>query len=209
MSLLNNKIATFSFLVGLVTFTLTPNTMGEVRLEGEVLRAYPDYFLLTHEEGLTLIEMDDIDSYAESINLIPGDKVVVKGGRDSSSLNQESVEAQSVLVKELNTLYLLDPFDEEGAADFFPSIKEADSNASFNLEAKGIVTNVKGSLVTLKTPEGESFKVNLASLGCCKTNNKEMVKVKTGDEISVAGRLKNNLFGSDVIEASNLLIYKY
>jgi hypothetical protein len=210
MSNTKRKFIIFSFLVGIVAYTLTPDTLGDVRVEGEVLRAYPDYFLLTNEEGLTLVEMDDVEAYSETINLIAGDRVVVKGELDRNLDNDESLAAKSVLVKNLNVLYHLDPSDEEGVADFYSDFENDPTTDNLStFDAEGVVKSIKGDLLVLKTSNRESVSVNLSTLICCQPNEVEMVELAVGDRIGVAGRLKKRMFEPDILMASNLLIYKY
>src|SRR5690606_19023283 len=105
----------------------------------------PSDFLLDYGTGLVTVEVDDWDFFDEGSALVPGDQVTVTGTVDDNLFAGNTIEASSVYVASLGTVYFARSADEEGtwaAPQYF-----GDTVAAFNYT--GWVTGVSDEGFTL------------------------------------------------------------
>src|SRR5690606_15341284 len=83
-------------------------------LSGSVVSTAPESFMLDYGSKTIRVEMDDYDWYLEN-PILEGDQVIVTGQMDADFWQNRTIEASSVYVKSLNTMYFASAADEEGA----------------------------------------------------------------------------------------------
>lgn len=182
----------------------TPSTAdnGEwLTLSGRVVSVGPESFMLDYGSHTIPVEMDDYDWFNENA-IVKGDQVIVTGRMDADFWENRSIEAGSVYVKSINTLFTASPADEEGAAVPVFTIDPLTDGESVALS--GTVTNVSGEELTLDAGL-MNYTVDTASLGYDPLDNEGAQRIGVGDRVFVHGTMDDaDLFDSREIDASLL-----
>ena len=84
-----------------------------ITISGTVDTVSADHFTLDYGDGLITVEMDDGDRDADAYKLNRGDEVTVSGRIDDDFYEFTTIEASSVYVRHLNTMFFASAVDEE------------------------------------------------------------------------------------------------
>ena len=162
---------------------------GFITLDGVVVRAGPEAFVLDYGDGEVTVEMDDWDWYREGQALAVGDEVTVSGRFDEDLYEQGKVEASVVYVENLQTAYYASAADEETLGA--PAALIAHPR---NVDVTGRVAAVDGRSFTLKAPSG-TFRVDTSALAENPLDAEGARRITAGDRVYAWGDLK--LAGAD------------
>lgn len=162
---------------------------GFITLDGTVVRADPQAFVLDYGAGEVTVEMDDWDWYREGQALAVGDEVTVSGRFDEDLYEQAKVEASVVYVENLQTAYYASPADEEtlGAS-------AAMMVHPRNVDVTGRVEAIEGRSFTLDAPTG-TFRVDTSALAENPLDAEGAQRIEAGDRVYAWGDLR--LAGAD------------
>lgn len=84
-----------------------------ITIDGVIAAKFPEQFALNYGTGTINVEVDDWDKALEGVSLLPGDRVSVTGRVDDDLFETASIEASSVYLHNLNTVYYASGADEE------------------------------------------------------------------------------------------------
>ncbi|MFW5740211.1 MAG: NirD/YgiW/YdeI family stress tolerance protein [Myxococcota bacterium] len=166
-----------------------------VRLEGTVVSAGDDSFLLDYGEDVITVEMDDSDWYEEGRGLIAEDEVIVHGRIDEDFYEARTIEASSVYVEDLGTHFYASAADEEelGTVTVFGVVPG-------QMTVSGTVKKVEGRDLVLDTEPGE-LRVDTASLAYNPLDDEGYQQIDVGDRVRVSGRIDSGLFDGRELSA--------
>lgn len=204
MSLLSAGPAAIALCAAVPAAAQTPRTAdnGEwLTLSGSVVSSSSDSFMLDYGGKTIKVEMDDYDWYADN-PVIKGDHVTVTGRMDADFWEKRKIEASSVYVKSLNTMYFASAADEEGAMSPVLRIDPLTNGESVSLT--GRVAAINGDELTLDAGL-LNYTVDVGSLGYDPLDNDGPQRISVGDRISVMGRMDDaDLFDNREIDAKVL-----
>ena len=167
-------------------------------LSGSVVSSSADGFMLDYGAKTIKVEMDDYDWYADN-PVIKGDHVTVTGRMDADFWEKRKIEASSVYVKSLNTMYFASAADEEGAVTPVLRIDPLTDGESVSLT--GTVTAMSGDELTLDAGL-MNYNIDVGSLGYDPLDKDGPQRIAVGDRISVFGRMDDaDLFDHREIDA--------
>ena len=175
-----------------------------ITLDGTVVSANSDAFLLDYGEGLITVEMDDWDWYHEGNNILDGDRVTVYGKIDNDLYEARTIEASSVFVKGLNTFFFANPDDEEvdPSIGAFNMTLPAEDGSRVNLS--GNVDKINGRVFMLDTGPSK-IKVDTKGMLYNPLDDKGYQKLRKGDYVTVGGYLDLNFFEKREIQATSVV----
>ena len=154
-------------------------------LSGSVVSTAPESFMLDYGSKTIRVEMDDYDWYLEN-PILEGDQVIVTGQMDADFWQNRTIEASSVYVKSLNTMYFASAADEEGAVVPILSVDPLTDGESVSLT--GTVRQIVGDELTLDAGL-MNYRVDTASLDYDPLDDDGVQHIAVGDRISVFGRM--------------------
>jgi uncharacterized protein YdeI (BOF family) len=177
-------------------------TDGEwLTLSGSVVSSDADSFLLDYGAKTITVEMDDYDWYADN-PVLKGDRVTVTGRMDADFWEQRKIEASSVFVKSLNTMFHASAADEEGGMSPVIMVDPLTNGESVSLT--GRVTAISGDELTLDAGMLD-YTVDVGELGYNPLDNAGPQRIAVGDRISVFGRMDDaDLFDNREIDAKSI-----
>ena len=206
----NNAITT-ALLAALPVFALAAPAIGATEpkpeaapddtwltIEGTVVRAMPEAFLLDYGQGVMTVEMDDFDFYGEGRNLMENDEVTVYGRVDDDLLEKRTIEASSVYVENLNTTFFASAVDEEDYAAMAIAPTVDVDNA---YEVTGTVTSVSGREFMIDTGPSR-IQVDTMALGYNPMDEDGFLEVEVGDRVKVGGVIDDDLFDEAELSAN-------
>jgi uncharacterized protein YdeI (BOF family) len=170
-------------------------------LSGSVVSSDSDSFLLDYGAKTITVEMDDYDWYADN-PVLKGDRVTVTGRMDADFWEQRKIEANSVYVKSLNTMFYASAADEEGGMSPVVMVDPLTDGESVSLTGK--VTAISGDELTLDAGL-LNYTVDVGELGYNPLDNAGPQRISVGDRISVFGRMDDaDLFDNREIDAKSI-----
>lgn len=155
-----------------------------ITLSGRVVGTGADRFHLDYGSGRVTVEMDDWDWFLEGRALFPGDEVTVTGRIDDDLYEQKKIEASSVYVKTLGSIFYANPQDEEdlaGANIYVPGTPGW-------VVATGVVSGIEGREFSIGASTGD-LQVDTAGMSDNPLDAQGRFQVKAGDRVQVWGRL--------------------
>jgi hypothetical protein len=156
-----------------------------VTLTGQVVSTSPREFVLDYGAGNITVEMDDWDKFQEGRLIKPGDRVTVSGLADKDLLMNKRIEARSVFVRNLNSVFVASSDDEETlrarAAMTASSIPDY-------ADLAGVVTAVEGREFTVGTGPA-AIRVDTSLLAANPVDNAGLLRLKVGDRVFVWGQI--------------------
>lgn len=155
-----------------------------ITLSGRVVGTGAKRFQLDYGSGRLTVEMDDWDWFLEGRALLPGDEVTVTGRIDDDLYEQKKIEASSVYVKTLGSVFYANPQDEEdlaGANVYVPGTPGW-------VVASGIVSAIEGREFSIGASTG-NLRVDTAGMSDNPLDSEGRFQVKAGDRVQVWGRL--------------------
>lgn len=174
-----------------------------ISLSGTVDRVTPDSFALNFGDGTILVEMDDGDRDADAYKLLVGDKVRVHGMIDHDLFELRTIEASSVFVEKLGTLFFASPVDEE---DFQQSVAYSPALLATDTAVMGRVAMVdaEDEELVLRVAD-ELLKVDVGELPYNPLDDEGYHQVDVGDHVFVSGLLDDGFFEVRELEAKTVL----
>lgn len=170
-------------------------------LSGSVVSTAPESFTLDYGDETIRVEMDDYDWYREN-PIREGDHVVVTGRMDADFWQNRTIEAGTVYVKSLNTMYFASSADEESTIVPIVSVDPLINGESVRLT--GEVRQIVGDELTLDAGLFE-YRVDTGELDYDPLDDDGVQRIAVGDRISVLGRMDDSdLFDRREIDASAL-----
>jgi uncharacterized protein YdeI (BOF family) len=191
------------------SFAMAKATNGEwVTVSGKVTMATGVYFILDKGSESIKVEMDDWDWYKEGYKILKGDNVIVHGRIDHDFLEKRTIEAGSVYVKSLNTYFYASSDDEEFepyASSYYWKTKDIPEGVV--VELTGHIDSVSGRKFILNTGT-RKIKVDTSTLAYNPLDDEGFFKISKGDRVRVSGKIEENWFSKNKINASWLIILK-
>lgn len=175
-----------------------------VTLNGRVLSAGNDSFVLDYGDGTITVEMDDWDWYEEGNLLSAGDRVSVSGLIDDDFLEKRSIEASTVYVEDLNTYFYASAADEEDPYFVSTTYYIQPLGDESQLSLTGTVGQVSGREFTLDTGTG-SIQVDTSYMRYNPLDKQGFQRVSRGDKVSVSGELDLDFFEEREILADSVI----
>lgn len=152
-----------------------------LNLSGSVVSADANGFVLDYGAGNIRVEMDDWDPVAEGRMLKAGDLVTVSGLADRDLFMNKRVEARSVYVHNLNTVFYASGADEEEMLG-----RAVNTAPQPYADFTGIVSAVEGREFTLGTGPA-AIRVDTSLLAENPLDSQGLQQVKVGDRVLVWG----------------------
>lgn len=169
-------------------------------LSGTVKSVSGDSFVLDYGEQTIPVEMDDYDWYDEN-QLVVGDQVSVTGRMDDDFFQSRRIEASSVYVDDLHTLFYANADDEE---DITVPIVDYDILRTGGLTLTGGVQSISGDEMVLDTGLFD-YSVDTDKLYYDPFDATGLQHIAVGDRVSVSGTFDNaDLFEKREIDATAL-----
>jgi hypothetical protein len=177
-----------------------------VSFTGSVLEQRGDEIKVDHGNGFITVEVDDFDLDKDAAPIEVGDTVTVYGYVDTDPLEQTTIEATSVYVKDLNAIYYASGIDEEtgDAAYAYPDTVEGPSDATFT----GKVLNVEGREFVLQMPSDYTLEVDTVEMAFNPLDNSGLVQVDEGDIVTASGKITDSLFDNSELTADSVVVRK-
>jgi len=176
-----------------------------VTLNGTVVEQEDHRFELDYGEGTITVEVDDTDKLKRESVPLENREVIVYGKVDTGFYEGRTIEADSVYVKDLNTLiHDPSPKDEE-AVDLSrwvyysgPTVDEfyvTGTVTTVDPVARTFTVNTNGSKITVDTTE----------LPYNPLDAKGFQQVRSGDFVSVSGNLDDDVFDRAEVVAETVV----
>lgn len=154
-------------------------------LTGRIVSTSPEAFVLDYGAGNVTVEMDDWDRFPEGLLLKAGDEVTVSGLADEDLLMRKRIEARSVFVRNLNSIFFASNADEETAR----ARAAFGAGVAHPADLSGVVTAVEGREFTLGTGTG-AVRVDTTALPENPLDNQGVQRVKVGDRVFAWGDIQ-------------------
>lgn len=173
-----------------------------ISLSGTVTSVTADDFRLDYGDGTILVEMDDWDSFGDAWPLVSGDRVTVYGDVDENLYVNDTIEAASVYVKDLNSFFYasaadeeelgawaLDPYDEVGDTTYVGTVESVDpSTDSFTIDTGKQELTVETDALLYDPLDDEGFQ-----------------RIEVGDVVSVDGVVDEDFFTNNDLVAESIV----
>ncbi|TFI57528.1 NirD/YgiW/YdeI family stress tolerance protein [Sphingomonas parva] len=153
-----------------------------ITLSGRVVESGPNRFQLDYGNGRVTVEMDDWDWFHEGRELVAGDQVTVTGRIDKDLAEQKTIEASSVYVKNLGSVFYANPHDEE---DLVGTTVLVPGQPGW-VVATGNVAGIEGREFSLGSG-GATVRVDTAKMAENPLDSEGRFQVKPGDRVQVWG----------------------
>lgn len=173
-----------------------------VSLYGTVANAGDDGFDLNYGDGIVRVEMDDFDAWPEAYVLSDGLDVAVVGKIDDDLFELTSIEASTVYIDGLNTVFSASELDEENLSD--AAFYQLPELSNVVLEGKVRNVNVREGKFELKTG-GASYDVSVESLGYNPLDEIGYQKISADDRVRVIIALDAETLERGEFEATRLV----
>lgn len=178
-----------------------PETMKDeswVSISGTVTSVMDDKFLLDYADGSIVVEMDDWDSYGEAYALDDGDSVTVYGRVDNEFFADETIEASSVYVEDINSFFYASSADEEEVGEWalVPDVTVGE------ITYIGTVESVSPDIQELTLDTGATdLTVDTSPMLYNPLDDDGYQQIDVGDRVSIQGRIDNELFDGFELDA--------
>lgn len=159
-----------------------------ISLSGTVKSVSATAFNLDYGDGIVTVEMDDGTGDNNNYKPAPGDKVTVTGRIDDDLYEKTSIEASSVYVEKLGTLFFASAVDEE---DFLTSTTTPVIISSTVVQ--GLVTDVDDHEFNLDTGL-KTLRVEVNKMAYNPLDDQGFQKIEAGDLVRVTGRIDRSFF---------------
>ena len=174
-----------------------------VTLTGEVTDSTLSSFMLDYGDGTVQVEMDDWDSWGDAYGIVDGQTVAVTGRIDDDFLETTSIEASSVYVADLNTVFYASAEDEEALRSWSSYSTTIDTGNSVTFS--GIVTETMPLQCEFIIDTGYydlEVDADTDKLGYNPLDDEGFQKITVGDWVSVTGEIDDPLFEELELEAT-------
>ena len=184
-----------------------PTVVGDetwISLGGTVTSTSEDSFRLDYGDGIVTVEMDEWGNWAEEFPLTDGDKVTVHGEVDENVYINDTIEAASVYVEDLNTYFYASSADEEDVDVWAVTAPIVISQVT----VRGTVTSTEpGEREFTLDTENQELTVEAEFLGYNPLDDVGYQKIEVGDRVSVTGEMDYEFFEVEgsVFEAETLV----
>lgn len=202
-----------STLTAAIALAFAPNAMGQddpkampddswISLSGTVTSAEADSFTLDYGDGTITVEMDDWDRYGDAWPLVSGDDVTVYGEVDEHLYTDDTIEAASVYVDDLNSFFYANAADEEelGAWALDPYDEVGDITYVGTVESVNDMTDT----FTIDTGAKE-LTVETDALMYDPLDNEGFQQIEVGDVVSVDGVVDEDFFTNNDLIADRIV----
>ncbi|MGK2943112.1 MAG: hypothetical protein ACSLFC_00030 [Desulfuromonadales bacterium] len=159
-----------------------------ISLSGTVKSGSATAFNLDYGDGIVTVEMDDGTRDHDSYKPVPGDKVTVNGRIDDDLYEKTSIEASSVYVEKLGTLFFASSVDEE---DFLTATTTPVMISATVVQ--GLVTDVDDHEFNLDTGF-KTLTVEVSKMSYNPLDDEGFQKIEVGDLVRVTGRIDRSFF---------------
>ncbi|MEZ4600054.1 MAG: DUF5666 domain-containing protein [Syntrophotaleaceae bacterium] len=168
-----------------------------ISISGTVEEVRSDAFTLNYGKGTILVEMDDGDRDADGYKLVAGDQVTVNGKIDDDFFERTTIEASSVFVVKLGTIFFASSADEE---DYLTH--NADPVVLTGITVQGTVTAVGREEFMINTGE-RRVTVEVDEMAFNPLDDEGYQKVEPGDFVRVNGYIDDDfLEGRELVAGS-------
>ncbi|MDT8408114.1 MAG: hypothetical protein RQ741_00815 [Wenzhouxiangellaceae bacterium] len=174
-------------------------------LSGTVASVSPNEFDLNYGTGTITVEMDDGDRDADAYKLLEGDEVVVTGYIDDDLFEQRTIEARSVYVENIGTMFYAIPQHDNDwqIPDPMPNQFLDDR---VNTIARGWVTSVDRIENEFTIDDGlRRITVDVSPLDYDPLDDEGYQKIEQGDYVNVTGAYESDIFESQELKASSVV----
>lgn len=173
-----------------------------ISLSGTVTSATADAFVLDYGDGTITVEMDDWDDFGDAWPLVSGDGVTIYGEVDEHLYTEDTIEAASVYVEDLNSFFYASAADEEelGAWALDPYDEIGDVTYVGTVESVDMATDT----FTIDTGEQE-LTVETDALLYDPLDDEGFQKVEVGDVVSVDGVVDEDFFTNNDLVADSIV----
>jgi uncharacterized protein YdeI (BOF family) len=188
-----------------VTAQDAPKAMPDdswISLSGTVTSAEADSFTLDYGDGTITVEMDDWDSYGDAWPLVSGDDVTVYGEVDEHLYTDDTIEAASVYVDDLNSFFYasaadeeelgawaLDPYDEVGDITYVGTVESVnDMTDTFTIDTGAKELTVETDALMYDPLDDEGFQ-----------------QIEVSDVVSVDGVVDEDFFTNNDLIADRIV----
>ncbi|MGK7295069.1 MAG: hypothetical protein ACNS61_04455 [Candidatus Wenzhouxiangella sp. M2_3B_020] len=172
-----------------------------ISLSGTVTSTTADTFRLDYGDGMIIVEMDDWDDRGETFPLMDGDKVTVYGEVDNVFVN-DTIEAASVYVDDLNSFFYASSADEEELGVWAVDTVVTVGDVSY----VGTVQSVDPMTDAFAIDTGkQELTVNVDALLYDPLDDEGFQKIEVGDVVSVEGTLDEDFFTNNDLVADSIV----
>lgn len=173
-----------------------------VSIYGTVTNASDDGFDLNMGERVIRVEMDDYDDWPEARVISEGMDVAVVGRIDDDLFEQTSIEASTVYIDGLNTVFWANSADEEQLGDvaFF----KLPDLSNVVLEGRIQDINVRKGTFSLATGTA-SYNISVEELGYNPLDEIGYQKLSENDRVRITSQLDNDAIRTGQLEATSLI----
>lgn len=191
-----------AFLLFFTMFSLNLYAV-DTTVEGKVIKAFDDFFILQVSGQQIYVEMDDRDLFKEGYNIFEDDHVVVRGSLDIDSLNKRKIEASSVYVKDTKMFYQASMRNDEVEPVHLKSSRKP-INKPFKKDViSGKILSMDENSFLMETSEGRVL-VSVNDVGISEIRNLQN-QYGIGDQVKVFGTLTDRDASFDEFNASWML----
>lgn len=170
-----------------------------ISISGEVESVAPDAFVLDFDEGVITVEMDDGDRDADAYKLVAGDRVTVYGKIDDDLFETRTIEASSVYVENIGTVFYASAVDEEDII-----ITLTTPIVVSQVTVQGTVTNVGFDQFSIDTGLRE-ITVEIDELPYNPLDDEGYQQIEEGDVVSVTGTIEPDFMMGRIVMADSVV----
>lgn len=177
-----------------------------ITLTGEVTAVDSQFFTLDYGDGQIFVELRDTDLDTKAYAEMDGEDVMVTARLGEGMFSNERLVAQSVIVENMDTVYLADSVDQ-ASADLYLSTA---SNIEFDDEEMVLVGTVKSiGKEALQIEVGDAtLTVELDELENAPVDEDGYLSLMKGERVRITGELEDDFFNRFTVEADTLMKMK-
>lgn len=173
-----------------------------ISLSGTVTSVTADAFRLDYGDGMITVEMDDWDAFGDAYPLVDGDKVTVYGDVDENLYVEDTIEAASVYVEDLNSFFYASAADEEELGVWAVDTEVTVGDVNY----VGTVQTVDAEADSFTIDTGrQELTVEVDALLYDPLDNEGFQKIENGDVVSVEGTLDADFFTNNDLVADRIV----
>jgi uncharacterized protein YdeI (BOF family) len=205
MMLAASIAAITAILSGFAAAVVDPEEMPHdawVSVTGEVVSVHPDLFVLDYGEGEISVAMDKWQTYGDTWPLLDGDKVTVYGEVDAGLYQDDRIEASSLHVEGLNTLFYASAADEKSLGHWVLDTTLEVGDLTY-IGTVATVSPMTDSF-TIDT-DGQALTVFTAQLPYDPLDDEGFQRIEPGDRVSVEGDVSADFFGEADLFADSIV----
>jgi uncharacterized protein YdeI (BOF family) len=169
-------------------------------VNGTVAKTTNDGFLLDYGKGLITVDMDNWDWFPKGRKIIDGDKVTVYGRIDDGFYEARTIEAGSLYVDNLNTVFHANDVKDEDAA----YLVHPHALVASWMIVTGTVTSVDGREFTIDTGK-RKLKIDTSRMSYNPMDNLGFQRISKGDRVRASGRVDYDVFEKRKIMADSII----